>query len=72
VQAQPITYGHYLAAYGQALARDGERVRQTWGRLNKSPLGSAALGSRLGGGHARSHRGGQGNLDAEFVNLQRR
>ncbi|NML46173.1 argininosuccinate lyase [Ramlibacter sp. G-1-2-2] len=45
VQAQPITYGHYLAAYGQALSRDGERLRQEWARLNKSPLGSAALGT---------------------------
>ena len=45
VQAQPITYGHYLAAYGQTLARDGERLRQLWARLNQSPLGSAALGT---------------------------
>src|SRR4051812_4489526 len=45
VQAQPITYGHYIAAYSQALARDGERLRQLWERLNRSPLGSAALGT---------------------------
>jgi argininosuccinate lyase len=45
VQAQPITYGHYVAAYSQALARDGERLRQLWDRLNRSPLGSAALGT---------------------------
>jgi argininosuccinate lyase len=45
VQAQPITYGHYLSAYGQAFARDGERLRQLWPRLNRSPLGSAALGT---------------------------
>jgi argininosuccinate lyase len=45
VQAQPITYGHYVSAYGQALARDGERLRELWARLNRSPLGSAALGT---------------------------
>ncbi|MDB6000355.1 MAG: argininosuccinate lyase, partial [Rhizobacter sp.] len=45
VQAQPVSYGHYMAAYGQALARDGERLRQLWPRVNRSPLGSAALGT---------------------------
>lgn len=45
VQAQPTTYGHYLLAYEAALARDAERLRQAWARLNTSPLGAAALGT---------------------------
>ncbi|MDQ8033616.1 MAG: argininosuccinate lyase [Bordetella sp.] len=45
VQAQPITYGHYLLGYSAALARDAERVRQAYARLNLSPMGSAALGT---------------------------
>jgi argininosuccinate lyase len=45
VQAQPISFGHYLLAYEAALGRDGERLRQTYARLNLSPLGAAALGT---------------------------
>jgi len=45
VQAQPISFGHYILGYTQALARDGERYRQAYGRLNLSPLGAAALGT---------------------------
>jgi argininosuccinate lyase len=45
VQAQPITLAHYLLAFDAALAREGERIRQAYPRLNLSPLGSAALGT---------------------------
>ncbi|RYY11023.1 MAG: argininosuccinate lyase, partial [Alphaproteobacteria bacterium] len=45
VQAQPITLGHYLLAFDAALARDGERLRQAFPRVNRNPLGSAALGT---------------------------
>ena len=45
VQAQPISFGHYLLAYAEALSRDAERLRQAWARLNLSPLGAAALGT---------------------------
>jgi argininosuccinate lyase len=45
VQAQPISFGHYLLGYAEALARDGERYRQAYARLNLSPLGAAALGT---------------------------
>ena len=45
VQAQPITLGHYLGAYASAFERDAGRLRQTYGRLNLSPLGAAALGT---------------------------
>ncbi len=45
VQAQPISFGHYLLAYTEALDRDAERFKQAWARLNLSPLGAAALGT---------------------------
>jgi len=45
VQAQPISFGHYLLAYAEALDRDAERFKQAWARLNLSPLGAAALGT---------------------------
>src|SRR4051794_22593024 len=45
VQAQPISFGHYVLAYAEALTRDGERMRQAYARLNMSPLGAAALGT---------------------------
>jgi argininosuccinate lyase len=45
VQAQPTTLGHYLLGYAGALARDADRLRETWARLNLSPLGAAALGT---------------------------
>lgn len=45
VQAQPITLGHYFLAYAAAFARDSERMREAYARLNLSPLGAAALGT---------------------------
>ena len=45
VQAQPTTFGHYLLAFSAALGRDTERTRQGFARLNRSPLGAAALGT---------------------------
>lgn len=41
--AQPITYGYYLAAVEQALARDCHRLEQTLAAMNQSPLGAAAF-----------------------------
>ncbi len=41
--AQPISYGHYLLAYVEMLARDNARLADAQTRLNESPLGSAAL-----------------------------
>ena len=45
VQAQPITYGHYLLAYSAAFTRTAARMREAYARLNRSPLGAAALGT---------------------------
>ncbi|WP_245312628.1 argininosuccinate lyase [Bradyrhizobium macuxiense] len=45
VQAQPITFGHYLSAYAAALEREATRMREAYVRLNQSPLGAAALGT---------------------------
>lgn len=43
VQAQPISYGHYLMAFADSLARDGQRIRDLYPRLNLSPMGTAVL-----------------------------
>ena len=45
VQAQPTTFGHYLLAFSAALGRDSARAREGFARLNRSPLGAAALGT---------------------------
>ncbi|KQN75117.1 lyase family protein [Devosia sp. Leaf64] len=45
VQAQPITLGHYITGYVQALDRAAERVKVLYDEVNMSPLGSAALGT---------------------------
>ena len=43
VQAQPTTFAHYLLAFAAALGRTTERMREVYARLNRSPLGAAAL-----------------------------
>ena len=43
VQAQPITYGHYLLAFADSFARDSARIRELYARLNLSPMGTAVL-----------------------------
>ena len=45
VQAQPITLGHYVAAYTNAFDPQAARMREAYARLNRSPLGAAALGT---------------------------
>jgi argininosuccinate lyase len=45
VQAQPITLGHYVSAYANALDRQATRMREAYVRLNQSSLGAAALGT---------------------------
>ena len=41
--AQPVTLGHHLMAYYEMIARDRSRFADARARLNRSPLGSAAL-----------------------------
>lgn len=42
-RAQPITFGHHLAAWAQMLSRDLDRLLDARKRLSFSPLGSGAL-----------------------------
>ncbi len=41
--AQPVTFGHHLMAYQEMLTRDGERLADCRKRVNRLPLGAAAL-----------------------------
>ena len=41
--AQPITFGHHMMAYAEMFARDKERLADCRKRVNRLPLGSAAL-----------------------------
>jgi argininosuccinate lyase len=43
--AQPTTLAHHLLAYEQAFSRDFDRLRDTYARINLSPLGAAAFAS---------------------------
>lgn len=43
VQAQPTTLAHFLLAFDASLARDCQRLREVYGRINLSPLGSGAF-----------------------------
>ncbi|HAK13870.1 MAG TPA: argininosuccinate lyase, partial [Acinetobacter radioresistens] len=41
--AQPVTFGHHLLAWFEMLVRDSERLIDCRKRVNRMPLGSAAL-----------------------------
>ncbi|KQV91960.1 argininosuccinate lyase [Pelomonas sp. Root1237] len=41
--AQPVSFGHHLLAYVEMFARDAERMGDTRKRVNRLPLGAAAL-----------------------------
>lgn len=43
--AQPTTLAHHLLAYAAAFERDTARLLDAYGRVNRSPLGSAAFAS---------------------------
>ena len=43
VQAQPISYAHYLLAYEASFARDAQRIRELYARMNRSAMGTAVL-----------------------------
>ncbi|SFI26111.1 argininosuccinate lyase [Collimonas sp. OK307] len=41
--AQPITFGHHILAYVEMFGRDAERMQDCRKRVNRLPLGAAAL-----------------------------
>jgi argininosuccinate lyase len=41
--AQPVSFGHHLLAYFEMLSRDAQRLADCRRRVNKLPLGAAAL-----------------------------
>ena len=41
--AQPVTFGHHLMAYAEMFGRDSERLADCRKRVNRLPLGAAAL-----------------------------
>ena len=41
--AQPVTFGHHLMAYVEMLKRDASRFNDCYKRINRLPLGAAAL-----------------------------
>ncbi|MFN4237588.1 MULTISPECIES: argininosuccinate lyase [Vogesella] len=41
--AQPVTFGHHMLAYVEMLGRDAERMTDCRKRVNRLPLGAAAL-----------------------------
>ena len=41
--AQPVTFGHHMLAWFEMLARDAERLAECRARVNRMPLGAAAL-----------------------------
>ncbi len=41
--AQPISYGHYLSAVAEAMARDAGRIEQAIANIDASPMGAGAL-----------------------------
>lgn len=43
VQAQPTTFAHYMLALTSALTRATQRLREAYARVNRNPLGTAAL-----------------------------
>ncbi len=44
-RAQPVTFAHYVLAYGQMFLRDDNRLREIYAHTSVSPLGSGALAS---------------------------
>ncbi len=41
--AQPVSFGHHMLAYVEMFARDAERMTEVRARVNRLPLGAAAL-----------------------------
>ncbi len=41
--AQPISFAHYLISVHDSFHRDSERILETYDRINRSPMGAAAI-----------------------------
>ena len=43
VPAQPNRYAHYLLGYAEAFARDAQRIRECYARIDRCPMGTTVL-----------------------------
>ncbi|CAN5672428.1 argininosuccinate lyase [soil metagenome] len=43
VAAQPNSFGHYLLGHAAGLARDAQRIREAYVRIDRSPMGTTVL-----------------------------
>lgn len=43
VAAQPNSYGHYLLGHAAGLERDAQRIREAYGRIDRSAMGTTVL-----------------------------
>ena len=43
VQAQPISYAHYLLAFSASFERDAQRIHELYQRMNRSAMGTGVL-----------------------------
>jgi argininosuccinate lyase len=43
VAAQPNSFGHYLLGHAAGLERDAQRIRETYGRIDRSAMGTTVL-----------------------------
>ena len=43
VPAQPNSYAHYLLGFAEAFARDGQRIRECYARIDRCPMGTTVL-----------------------------
>jgi argininosuccinate lyase len=68
-QAQPTTLAHYLMAVEANLRRDTERLLALYGRMNRSPMGAAALagtGFPINRGRVADYLGFQGLVENSY------
>lgn len=47
VQAQPITYAHYLLAYEASFERDAQRIHELYARMNRCAMGTDVLANSM-------------------------
>jgi len=47
VQAQPISYAHYLLAFNASFERDAQRIHELYARMNRSAMGTGVLANSI-------------------------